>query len=147
MAPSQRSGPSPRRSLNACGMALPQRRQHPRHDLIDAETTRVDGEVRLRVIRLAAAIERFDVGRRAVEHRASTDAPRALELYPEVTAQPDDDAERAQRFHPALATRQAPAGGDDVARLEPQRLQRLGLEAAKCLLARLAEDVGDEIGR
>src|SRR5260370_2088363 len=54
--------------------------------------------------------------------------------------EPDDRAELAQGLHPPVAAREPAARRDHVARLQPERLERLGLELAEARLALLAED-------
>ena len=113
-------------------------------DLVDGAAARVDGDVRLRVKRLARAVERDDVVVRApVEHRPRALPSRARQQLRRIAAQPDDGTEPAQRLHHPLAARQAAAGGDDVIRLQRERLDRLGFELAEPRLAVAREDLGD----
>src|SRR5207237_5111083 len=143
MAPSQRSAPSARRSLNAGGMRLPQRGEYSRDDLIDAEARGIDGHVRARVIGLPRAIERLDVHGRALEHRPAAEAARALEQLGQISAQPHDGAEGAQRLHAVIAAGQPAARRDHVARLQRECLEHLALQTAKRLLTALPKDLGN----
>src|SRR3989442_12676990 len=143
MAPSQRPGRSARAALNACGMRLPQRGEHARDDLVDAEPGRVHRDVGARVVGFARAVQRLDLRGRALEHGAAADALRAREQLGQIAAQPHDSAERAQRLDAVVAARQPAAGGDHVAGLEGERGERLALETAEGVLAVVTEDVGD----
>ena len=97
-----------------------------------------------RVVRLPLAVERVEVrGCATLQHRPLAAAPGPREELLDLAPKPDDGPQRAQRVHPALATGQAAARRDDLAGLEAQRLQRLGLQTAKGLLAVVAKDVRD----
>src|SRR5262249_17668435 len=101
-------------------------------------------EVRLSVVGPARPVELLDlVTGPPVQHRPVADPACPLEQLVYVAVEPDDRAQLPQPFHPALAARQAAAGGDDVTRLECQCVERLGLELAESLLALVAEDLGD----
>src|SRR5262249_48021838 len=138
IAPSQSSAPSAIRSLNACGIPAPQRGQHPRDDLIDAQAGGVHREMCARVVRLTRAVQRLDLRGGRLEHWAAADAPGALEQIWQVAVQPDDGAKSAKRIHPVVTTRQAAAGGDDVRRLQGELCQHFTLQTAEDVLAGLA---------
>src|SRR5437660_526132 len=108
-----------------------------------AEPRRVHRDVGACIVGLARAVERLDLGRGALEHRAASDARGAREQLRQVTAQPHDGPERAQRLDTVVAARQPAAGGDDVAGLEGEGPEHLALETPERLLAVGAEDVGD----
>ena len=98
------------------------------------------------VVRLAGAVELLELRRGATgEHRPPPGAARALVEVDELAREPHDRAEVAQGLHAPLVAREAAAGSDHVARLEPERLERLGLELAEARLAVLAEDLGDRL--
>src|SRR5438132_11445813 len=123
-------------------MLGPDDRDELRDDLVDGAAGRVDREMRLAIVRLAPAKERDDlVFGPAVEHRARAVASGACEQISKVTAQPDDETEGPQRFHHAVAARQAPAGGDDVVGLQRERLDGLGFELPKARLAMTPKDL------
>src|SRR5207253_1046570 len=77
------------------------------------------------------------------EHRAVPRPPRPLVEIREVAREPHDGAELTERLHASFATREAAARRDHVARLQPERFERLGLELAEALLPLRTEDVGD----
>src|SRR5207248_4322391 len=127
-------------------MYPPEGREHPRHDLVRAEPARVHADVRPPVVRLAGAVELLELRRGATgEHRPPPGAARALVEVDELAREPHDRAEVAQGLHAPVVAREAAAGRDHVARLEPERLERLGLELAEARLAVLAEDLGDRL--
>src|SRR6267143_924975 len=124
-------------------MRLPERRKHPRHDLVGAESARLHTDVRPPVVRLAGAVELLELlGGAPGEHRPSTGAAGARVEVGELPREPDDRAELAQGFHTPVMAREAAAGGDHVARLEPECLEGRGLELAEARLAVLTEDLG-----
>src|SRR5438105_15625750 len=107
MAPSQSSAPSARRRLNACGMRIAEQADQPADDLVDAESGRVDGEMRLPVEGRALSVQGLDLrGGSAVEHRPLAAMTRALVELAEVSVEPHHGAERLERLQPALATGQ-----------------------------------------
>src|SRR2546426_8381015 len=125
-------------------MRPPERGQDAGDDLVGAEPARVDHDVRATVVELACAIEPPELlDGPAREHRPVARPPRPLAEIGDVTREPDDGTERAERLHAPLAAREAAAGRDDVAGLQLERLERLGLELAEALLAFRAEDLGD----
>src|SRR2546425_6655916 len=144
MAPSHRSGPSARRWLNACGMTLTQGGEQARDDLVGAEAGGVRAEVGPSVVGLALPAEGLDlVGRAPRQHRPVAGAARALVELAEIAPQPHDGTQLEQRLHPPVPAREASASGDDVARLQRQELEGLGLQLAEPFFAGLAEDFGD----
>src|SRR5436309_7729710 len=144
MAPSHRSGAASSRRLNSCGMRASQRGQDSGDDLVDAEPRGVDGDVGLPVERPAGTVELLDLRHRAaLQHRPVADPGRAGVQLAQVAVEPHDGAEGAQLIHPTFATRRPAAGRDDLARLQRERVERLGLELAEPRLTRLGEDLGD----
>src|SRR5262245_4270278 len=137
-------GPAASRRLSSYGMRVPQGGQDERDDLVGAAPRRVDREVRPSVIGPARPVELLDlVAGPPVQHGPIADPASPLEELAHVAVEPDDRAELSQALHPPLAARQAPAGRDDLTRLQRQGVERLGLELAESLLARVAEDLGD----
>src|SRR5258705_12266384 len=144
MAPSHSRGPAPRRRLSSYGMRVPQGGQDERDDLVGAASGRVDRDVRRPVVGPARPIELLDlVAGPPVQDGPVADPEGTREQLAHVAVEPDHGAELAQALYPALAARQASSGRDDVARLQPQRVEHFGPQLAESLLARLAEDLGD----
>src|SRR5262245_10740698 len=137
-------GPAASRRLSSYGMRVPQGGQDERDDLVRAASRRVDREVRPPVIGPAQPVELLDlVAGPPVHHGPVTDPASPLEELAHVAVEPDHCAQLAEALHPPLAAWEAPSGRDDVARLQRQGVERLGLELAESLLTRVAEDLGD----
>src|SRR5262245_4783048 len=106
-------------SLNACAIPLPYGAHQAGDDLLDAETAGVERDMRARVVTLPVPVQGLDLlGSATLEHRAAPETPRARKQLVQVAPKPDHGAQLTQHVHAALAARQAPAGRNDVVRLE-----------------------------